>query len=85
MIPRPFPLTLRKWKTGDSFYPLGMKGKKKLSDFFIDTKLSIFDKEKIWLLCSGKKIVWLINHRMDERFKVTPFTKKIIRAEYLEK
>ncbi len=79
-----FPLEIRRWKSGDSFYPLGMKGKKNLSDFFIDSKLSIFEKEKIWLLCSDKKIVWVINHRLDDRFKITSDTKKILQIEYLE-
>ncbi len=79
-----FPLQLRKWKKGDVFYPLGMKGSKKLSDFFIDSKLSIFEKEKIWLLCSDKKIVWIINYRIDNRFKVTLATKSILQFTYFE-
>ncbi len=79
-----FPVEIRKWKKGDFFYPLGMKGRKKLSDFFIDIKLSIFEKERIWLICSGNKIVWIVNHRLDERFKVLPETKQIIELEYLQ-
>lgn len=76
-----FPLEIRKWEKGDVFYPLGMKGKKKLSDFFIDKKLSIIQKEKIWLLTSKDKIVWIIGLRMDDRFKVTNKTKKIYFVE----
>lgn len=79
-----FPLEIRRWKSGDSFHPLGMKGEKKLSDFFIDNKLSIFEKEKIWLLCSAGKIVWIINYRIDDSVKVTSKTKKIIQLEYIE-
>jgi len=74
-----FPLTLRRWKEGDVFYPLGMKGKKKLSKYFKDEKLSIIDKENIWLLCSDDNIVWVINSRADERFKATEQTTNILK------
>ena len=73
-----FPLTLRKWKKGDSFHPFGMKESKKLSDFFINEKINRNQKENIWLLVSDNKIVWIIGLRMDERFRITEKTKNIL-------
>jgi len=75
-----FPLLVRKWKKGDYFYPLGMRGKKKLSDFFQDEKYSLLQKENIWLLCCGEDIIWLIGKRMDNRYKVTDKTRNILKA-----
>jgi len=69
-----FPLTLRKWEQGDVFYPLGMNGKKKVSKYFKDEKFSLIDKENTWLLFSGSDIIWIIGHRIDNRFKATKST-----------
>ncbi|MDT0555027.1 tRNA lysidine(34) synthetase TilS [Patiriisocius hiemis] len=77
-----FPLELRKWKEGDTFQPFGMKGKKKLSKFFKDEKLSLIAKEKTFVLISNNDIVWVVGHRLDEKFKVTQKTKNILKIVY---
>ena len=76
-----FPLLIRKWRQGDYFQPLGMDGFKKLSDFFIDRKIPVHEKENTWLLCSGQKIIWVMGHRIDNRFKITPETRQILKIE----
>ncbi|WP_159946350.1 tRNA lysidine(34) synthetase TilS [Polaribacter septentrionalilitoris] len=64
-----FPLKLRKWQNGDVFYPSGMQGKKKISKYFKDEKLSLIDKQNTWLLCNNNdSIIWIIGHRSDNRF-----------------
>jgi tRNA(Ile)-lysidine synthase len=70
-----FPLTLRKWRHGDRFVPFGMRGSKKLSNYFTDNKINIHDKEKIWVICSGNDIIWVIGHRTDNRFRINKTTK----------
>jgi tRNA(Ile)-lysidine synthase len=75
-----FPLQVRKWELGDLFQPSGMNGQtKKLSKLFKDEKMSLFEKESIWLLCSNQQIVWVIGIRADERFKIDNSTKNIIK------
>ncbi|MCQ2291542.1 MAG: tRNA lysidine(34) synthetase TilS [Bacteroidales bacterium] len=66
-----WPVTIRYWQKGDFFYPLGGKGKKKLSDYFIDHKIDCFTKQQIPLFCIGKDIVWIVGHRSDNRYKIT--------------
>jgi len=78
-----FPVTVRKWMAGDHFFPFGMKGKKKLSDYFIDNKYSIIDKDNKLILESEGEIVWIIGDRIDNRFRITESSKKalIIKAK----
>ena len=71
------PLIVRKWKNGDYFYPAGMQGKKKLSKYFKDEKLSLLEKQNTWLLCSADdSIIWIIGMRKDNRFKIETKTSK---------
>lgn len=76
-----FPLTLRRWQKGDSFIPLGMNGRKKLSDFLIDRKIDMLAKDHIWVLLSGNQIIWVVGHQIDDRVKVTESTRKLLLLE----
>ncbi|MBS4055891.1 MAG: tRNA lysidine(34) synthetase TilS [Bacteroidales bacterium] len=74
-----FPLVVRKWKKGDRFYPIGMKGSKLVSDFFVDARFSVRQKENTWLLCNSTgEIIWVMGYRPDDRFKITANTMRIM-------
>ncbi|MCH2215260.1 MAG: tRNA lysidine(34) synthetase TilS [Flavobacteriales bacterium] len=73
-----FPLTLRVWQDGDRFVPLGMKGSKKVSDFLVDIKMSVPEKERTFVLTSNDEICWLVGHRIDDRFKADANTKEAL-------
>lgn len=79
-----YPLKLRKWMDGDSFIPYGMTNNKKLSDYFIDNKFSIVEKENAWLLISGNSIAWLVGNRIANPFRITNDTKNILKIELLD-
>lgn len=71
-------LQLRHWKIGDKFIPLGMKGQKRISDYLTDRKYSIYDKEKQMVVCDGDNIVWVVNERMDNRYRITEDTRHVL-------
>ena len=73
-----FPLTIRRWQHGDVFHPIGMKGAKKLSDFFIDNKIDVFSKESALVITSNDKIAWIVGMRPDNRFKVDNKTQQVL-------
>ncbi len=75
------PMLIRPWRKGDFFFPLGMKKKKKLSDYFIDEKYPVTKKEQALILESAGRIIWIIGERIDDRFKVTESTVKVLRIE----
>jgi tRNA(Ile)-lysidine synthase len=77
-------LQLRRWQKGDYFYPLGMKGKQKVSKYFKDHKFNRYQKEAQWLLCSGDHVVWIVGHRADDRFRVSGKTTQILRIEWID-
>ncbi len=79
-----FPLVLRKWKEGDIIFPLGMKGRKKLSDYFIDQKFSLSQKENTWLLVSGNEIAWIVGQRISERFRITDSTARVYVVQFIK-
>lgn len=76
-----FPLKIRKWKAGDWFCPLGMNKKKKLSDFMIDEKIPLNLKERVLVLSSGDSIVWVLGHRIDNRFKLTDKSREVLEVK----
>lgn len=80
------PLRWRLWQPGDSFYPLGMKGRKKISDFLIDQKINRIDKSSVWVVeAADGNIIWLAGHRMDERYKIDASTVNILELKLIRK
>jgi len=78
------PLVIRPMKPGDWFVPLGMQGRKKLQDFFVDEKVPFYKRSSIPLLVGGNSIIWVMGHRLDGRFRLDETTKKILKVEIEE-
>ncbi len=77
-----FPLTLRHWRHGDRFHPLGMKGSKLLSDFFVDLKFTEYQKQNVWLLVSADgDILWVVGYRIDDRYKIGEKTRAVFECK----
>lgn len=79
-----FPLTIRRWKTGDRFMPFGMTGSKLVSDYLIDAKINRFDKENVWVMLSGGEIIWLIGYRSSDCYKINEDTKTILEINFVK-
>lgn len=78
-----FPLVVRSWKPGDIFFPLGMHGRrKKVKNFFIDSKIPLEEKQNIPILCCDNRIIWIVGRRLDERFALTAATKNFLQVTY---
>ena len=80
-----FPLVVRKWKAGDRFTPFGMHGSKKISDYLTDKKVNRFEKDNVWLLISNNIIAWVIGFTINDKFKITEKTKKVLMVKYFNK
>ena len=72
------PLELRLWQHGDKFTPLGMKGKKLVSDYLTDRKFTLYQKQNQWVLCNDKGIIWLVGERIDHAYRITESSKRIL-------
>jgi tRNA(Ile)-lysidine synthase len=76
------PLKIRRWKSGDKFYPTGMQGSKKLSDYFVGIKASKIEKNSALILECGGEIMWIMGKRIDRRFSITEQTKKVLSVKF---
>jgi len=78
-----YPLRVDSYSSGMEFFPLGMKGKKSVSKFLKDEKISLNNKKRVIVLINGNdEIIWIINHRIDDRYKITESSKKILKISF---
>ena len=75
------PLVIRSWRGGDSFHPLGLGGRKKIKDFFVDHKIPKRLRRRVPIMLFGDRVAWVCGYRIDDRFKVTDETKRILRVD----
>ena len=80
-----FPLVLRHWQQGDTFIPFGMKGRKKVSDYFSDHKYSLIEKEQALILCDSEKILWIVGQRTSNQARITNSTNKVLEIKITNK
>ncbi len=78
-----FPLVLRNYRIGDQFTPLGMQGSQKVKKFFINAKIARAQRKTCPILLSRGRIIWVVGHRMDDRFKIGPATRNVLKVELL--
>ena len=78
-----FPLAIRNHRTGDRFTPLGMQGSQKVKKFFINAKIARDQREGCPVILSRDRIIWVVGHRMDDGFKITPSTRNVLKVEVL--
>ena len=76
-----FPMVWRKWRSGDAFFPLGLGHRKKVSDFLVDEKVPLTEKSVVTILESDGEVVWVVGHRVDDRFKVTLRTRSVVQID----
>ncbi|PKP36170.1 MAG: hypothetical protein CVT98_08800 [Bacteroidetes bacterium HGW-Bacteroidetes-15] len=79
-----FPLTLRQWREGDWFIPFGMEGRKKISDFLIDQKVPLHRKDSVLVLESNGHIIWVVGHRIDNRYRISEESEKVLLVRVME-
>jgi tRNA(Ile)-lysidine synthase len=77
-----FPLTVRSFRPGDRFQPLGMEGQKKIKDFFIDRKIPPDRRRRIPLLLFQDRVLWVAGLRLDHRFRLKPESRRVLEVEF---